>query len=218
MKGSLKEVEPASKSVMSLLTNGVANREGREWASPGESGRHRLVFVMKNPTLLTSLPTYSSRQWPVSFISNQTVSILSVALRMSSIRNSHYFSPPEQPDSVQRYSAYVGGLPVYVCHRSGEDIADGVQLLRYTTVPQSQDNSTEYLNQPKSEVADMDDCVRYDSQDLGRDYYPDSEVSSASTYSPIVVVAIDFGTTYSGYAFSFLQDPDDIHMMRKWEG
>lgn len=33
-----------------------------------------------------------------------------------------------------------------------------------------------------------------------------------------VVVAIDFGTTYSGYAFSFTRDPDNIHMMKKWEG
>ena len=34
-----------------------------------------------------------------------------------------------------------------------------------------------------------------------------------------VVAAIDFGTTYSGYAFSFLRDQaDSIHMMRKWEG
>uniref|UniRef100_A0A3B1JA69 Heat shock protein 12B n=1 Tax=Astyanax mexicanus TaxID=7994 RepID=A0A3B1JA69_ASTMX len=33
-----------------------------------------------------------------------------------------------------------------------------------------------------------------------------------------VVVAIDFGTTSSGYAFSFTEDPDAIHMMRRWEG
>ena len=33
-----------------------------------------------------------------------------------------------------------------------------------------------------------------------------------------VVVAIDFGTTFSGYAFSFTRDPTSIHMMRKWEG
>ena len=33
-----------------------------------------------------------------------------------------------------------------------------------------------------------------------------------------VVVAIDFGTTFSGYAFSFTRDPESIHMMRKWEG
>ncbi|XP_076061934.1 uncharacterized protein LOC143037499 isoform X2 [Oratosquilla oratoria] len=33
-----------------------------------------------------------------------------------------------------------------------------------------------------------------------------------------VVVAIDFGTTYSGYAFSFTRDPESVHMMKKWEG
>lgn len=33
-----------------------------------------------------------------------------------------------------------------------------------------------------------------------------------------VVVAIDFGTTYSGYAFSFTRDADSVHMMKKWEG
>lgn len=36
----------------------------------------------------------------------------------------------------------------------------------------------------------------------------------------VVVVAIDLGTTYSGYAFRYIQHPTDkeIHMMRKWEG
>jgi hypothetical protein len=33
-----------------------------------------------------------------------------------------------------------------------------------------------------------------------------------------VVVAIDFGTTYSGYAYSFTHDPENIQIMRKWEG
>ncbi|XP_055937717.1 heat shock 70 kDa protein 12A-like isoform X2 [Argiope bruennichi] len=42
--------------------------------------------------------------------------------------------------------------------------------------------------------------------------------SSSPQQNYFVVVAIDFGTTYSGYAFSFTQDPDNIHMMRKWEG
>ena len=32
-----------------------------------------------------------------------------------------------------------------------------------------------------------------------------------------VVVAIDFGTTFSGYSFSFTRDPNNIYMMRKWE-
>uniref|UniRef100_A0A8C5QLT4 Heat shock 70 kDa protein 12A n=1 Tax=Leptobrachium leishanense TaxID=445787 RepID=A0A8C5QLT4_9ANUR len=33
-----------------------------------------------------------------------------------------------------------------------------------------------------------------------------------------VVVAIDFGTTSSGYAFSFSKEPECIHIMRRWEG
>ena len=59
-------------------------------------------------------------------------------------------------------------------------------------------------------------------------YYNGNHLSSPSkgagsrTSSPedkhFVVAAIDFGTTYSGYAFSFTRDPDSIHMMRKWEG
>ena len=37
-------------------------------------------------------------------------------------------------------------------------------------------------------------------------------------FSHSVVVAIDFGTTYSGYAYSFTHDPENTHIMRKWEG
>ena len=40
----------------------------------------------------------------------------------------------------------------------------------------------------------------------------------AEVESHFVVAAIDFGTTYSGYAFSFTRDPESIHIMRKWEG
>ncbi len=32
---------------------------------------------------------------------------------------------------------------------------------------------------------------------------------------PKVVVAIDFGTTYSGYAYAFTHSPDEIHLMRR---
>ncbi|XP_029030652.1 heat shock 70 kDa protein 12A isoform X2 [Betta splendens] len=33
-----------------------------------------------------------------------------------------------------------------------------------------------------------------------------------------VVVAIDFGTTSSGYAYAFIKEPECIHTMRRWEG
>ena len=34
---------------------------------------------------------------------------------------------------------------------------------------------------------------------------------------PKVVVAIDFGTTYSGYAYAFVHNPDEIFLMRRSE-
>ncbi|XP_053560302.1 heat shock 70 kDa protein 12B isoform X1 [Bombina bombina] len=47
---------------------------------------------------------------------------------------------------------------------------------------------------------------------------PPSEHRTMRRAQFFVVVAIDFGTTSSGYAFSFSKDPEAIHMMRKWEG
>uniref|UniRef100_A0A8B9Q0A4 Heat shock protein family A (Hsp70) member 12B n=1 Tax=Apteryx owenii TaxID=8824 RepID=A0A8B9Q0A4_APTOW len=47
---------------------------------------------------------------------------------------------------------------------------------------------------------------------------PRNEARAPRATSFAVVVAIDFGTTSSGYAFSFASDPEAIHMMRKWEG
>uniref|UniRef100_A0A672HYG4 Heat shock 70 kDa protein 12A n=1 Tax=Salarias fasciatus TaxID=181472 RepID=A0A672HYG4_SALFA len=46
---------------------------------------------------------------------------------------------------------------------------------------------------------------------------PDSDqVPSGPSY--VVVVAIDFGTTSSGYAYAFTKEPECIHTMRRWEG
>ncbi|XP_077085680.1 heat shock 70 kDa protein 12B [Siphateles boraxobius] len=47
---------------------------------------------------------------------------------------------------------------------------------------------------------------------------PRTEVRPCVARPFSVVVAIDFGTTSSGYAFSFTEDPETIHMMRRWEG
>lgn len=40
----------------------------------------------------------------------------------------------------------------------------------------------------------------------------DPNVSEQPTF--LVVVAIDFGTTSSGYAYSFTKEPECIHVMR----
>lgn len=47
---------------------------------------------------------------------------------------------------------------------------------------------------------------------------PTMESETKQHQGHLVVVAIDFGTTYSGYAFSFTRDPSHVYMMRKWEG
>ncbi|TRY60482.1 hypothetical protein DNTS_028913, partial [Danionella cerebrum] len=45
---------------------------------------------------------------------------------------------------------------------------------------------------------------------------PDENEQSSQSY--VVVVAIDFGTTSSGYAYAFTKEPECIHTMRRWEG
>lgn len=74
-------------------------------------------------------------------------------------------------------------------------------------------------NKAPSDTGDI--CVMPDDSQLGRSDTADSGVASrpgSGGGTHFIVVAIDFGTTYSGYAFSFTRDPDNIHMMRKWEG
>ncbi|XP_030309306.1 heat shock 70 kDa protein 12A [Calypte anna] len=46
----------------------------------------------------------------------------------------------------------------------------------------------------------------------------DSDADDAVEQIFLVVVAIDFGTTSSGYAYSFTKEPECIHVMRRWEG
>lgn len=73
---------------------------------------------------------------------------------------------------------------------------------------------------PGSPVGPGGDMVRFSrssrsSIDSGTSSGPHITKQQAGHF---VVVAIDFGTTFSGYAFSFTQEPNSIHMMRKWEG
>ncbi len=44
----------------------------------------------------------------------------------------------------------------------------------------------------------------------------DSEENEPTRYPYVVVVAIDFGTTSSGYAYAFTKEPECIHTMR-WD-
>ncbi|XP_046885836.1 heat shock 70 kDa protein 12A isoform X2 [Hypomesus transpacificus] len=46
----------------------------------------------------------------------------------------------------------------------------------------------------------------------------DTDPDAHTGPSFVVVVAIDFGTTSSGYAYAFTNEPECIHTMRRWEG
>ena len=70
------------------------------------------------------------------------------------------------------------------------------------------DPSDEMKEINKSEE-DLVECEEYSKQ---------SSIKETPQFSYTVVVAIDFGTTFSGYAYSFTHDPENIHIMRKWEG
>ena len=50
---------------------------------------------------------------------------------------------------------------------------------------------------------------------FNRDAISLNAVTKFGSANAKVVVAIDFGTTYSGYAYAFTSTPDEIHLMRK---
>ena len=66
-------------------------------------------------------------------------------------------------------------------------------------------------NQSSSVVADSKEPSTHGVQLNAFDTIPQSLQTQ-------VIVAIDFGTTYSGYAYAFRSSPDDIHLMRHPEG
>lgn len=86
---------------------------------------------------------------------------------------------------------------------------------------ESQDMSTTLPMDNSTQQSTVND----DSSSDNTDSLPasiDSGIPALATTTPhryFVVVAIDFGTTFSGYAFAFTRDPAGaIHMMRRWEG
>ena len=60
------------------------------------------------------------------------------------------------------------------------------------------------MHKPAKRLTSSDDCSEINSQE--DDVYVDY----------ILVAAIDFGTTFSGYAFSFTASPDNIRLNKNW--
>ncbi|RWS04957.1 heat shock 70 kDa protein 12A-like protein [Dinothrombium tinctorium] len=91
------------------------------------------------------------------------------------------------------------------------------------SIDQQKDNLVEeIILSPEASSKATNNCSLspYSSKTLSVSTNEEQNAASVSSHNQthFVVVAIDFGTTYSGYAFSFTRDPDNIHMMRKWDG
>lgn len=98
----------------------------------------------------------------------------------------------------------------YLTVRSG---AEGLETL---VEHLSQENTIEKEKEFKF-VAKNDDDTSINTLPISMDSGLPSLATQAHRY--FVVVAIDFGTTFSGYAFAFTRDHSTtIHMMRRWEG
>lgn len=61
------------------------------------------------------------------------------------------------------------------------------------------------MHTPKPRRRELVAQTSFDLDDLPLDDYH---------RAPRVVVAIDFGTTYSGYAYAFTRSPEEVHLMR----
>ena len=67
------------------------------------------------------------------------------------------------------------------------------------------------LRTPKSHRREVIPQTNLDDVSLGA-------YSKYAPAAPRVVVAIDFGTTYSGYAYAFTHSPEEIHFMHRSDG
>ncbi|XP_019718778.1 heat shock 70 kDa protein 12B-like isoform X2 [Hippocampus comes] len=81
--------------------------------------------------------------------------------------------------------------------------------------PSSLPSPSDNLSVPSSSANSRTDCS---IEPLTPSPSPRVEVRPRMACPFSVVVAIDFGTTSSGYAFSFTEDSEAIHMMKRWEG
>ena len=68
--------------------------------------------------------------------------------------------------------------------------------------------------------SNTDKVVEKTDQEIDSPTLNEAETVEKSSSDPndgfVVVAAIDFGTTYSGYAFAFTSKPDDIRVNKNW--
>lgn len=101
------------------------------------------------------------------------------------------------------------------CCNSKETLAPAKMADEAQPDPDSLQIPGDHLSAPSSPATARNDCSITPLTPLPS---PRVEVRPRMSCPFSVVVAIDFGTTSSGYAFSFTQDSEAIHMMKRWEG
>ncbi len=104
-------------------------------------------------------------------------------------------------------------------------LIDSSELMNINQIRSKERNGPEHV--PHSSYDHLPASYRY-SQAINRhslNPVPSDDSGNESSlnyhqkiHSHFVVVAIDFGTTFSGYAFAFTRDIDSILMMRKVDG
>lgn len=101
---------------------------------------------------------------------------------------------------------------------------EGLERLVEQLSQRNEMNNTPLSKPPMENEQSMQTDIK-DNSSVNSDSLPasiDSGLPALATQAHhryFVVVAIDFGTTFSGYAFAFTRDPSGaIHMMRRWEG
>lgn len=123
--------------------------------------------------------------------------------------NKHLPSTSHSPNSYRYQPAALldesSTIAPYSMHRSaqGHQPVSTSSLSAY--VPQHLNPNRHSLLPTTSDDSGNESSVHYQQQ-------------LANNHTHFVVVAIDFGTTFSGYAFAFTRDIDSILMMRKVDG
>uniref|UniRef100_A0A8D8TAG3 Heat shock 70 kDa protein 12B n=1 Tax=Cacopsylla melanoneura TaxID=428564 RepID=A0A8D8TAG3_9HEMI len=79
-------------------------------------------------------------------------------------------------------------------------------------------NNNDVEADPKVTIPSRGECLRHPQLEHTNEYQSAIPVDDIEEAPYKVIIAIDFGTTYTGYAFSFVSNDCDIHIMRKWEG
>jgi len=131
----------------------------------------------------------SSQKYPSKSVTSNSYSPTSYRYQAAAVLDEHSSINRSTTTNVQQQQLSTTSLSAYVPHHLNPN--------RHSAIATTSDDSGN------------ESSLNYHQQQL---------TNMANTNTHFVVVAIDFGTTFSGYAFAFTRDIDSILMMRKVDG